>query len=238
MNRAVVIIPSRYGSTRFPGKSLADLGGEPLVVRVAQRAALIKGAERVIVATDDRRIMTAVRGAGFDCVMTGEHASGSDRVGEAAADLDAGIVVNLQGDEPLFEPDDGDRLIAVLEQEPDVDIATLGHPFDNEADWRDPNAVKVRCDASGRALEFTRAAEGDPAAWRKALRHVGVYAYRSEALKRFLDLPPAASELREGLEQLRAMEAGMNIRVLRTDYRAVGVDTPEDLRRILDTWQN
>lgn len=237
MGDVVIVIPARWGSTRFPGKALADLGGRPLVVRTAERAAAAARADRVIVATDDERIRRVVEAAGFEVAMTGEHASGSDRVGEAVAGVDADIVINLQGDEPLIDPAALDGLVEALAADPAAAVATLGHPFADEAEWRDPNAVKAVVDDAGRALLFSRApvpavhpgAEAEP--WRLALRHVGVYAYRADGLRRFLALPPHPMELAEGLEQLRILAAGERILVLETDRRPVGVDTPEDLER-------
>ena len=242
MKQVLIVIPARYGSTRFPGKALADLGGRPLVVRVAERAAAVGSADRVVVATDDARIADAVSDAGYEAVLTGEHASGSDRVGEVAARIPAGIVVNLQGDEPVFDPADMDRLVAVLREDPGVDISTLAVPFTDPDAWADPNVVKVVCGDAGNALYFSRAPipgafpgrAGEP--WRRAMLHVGVYAYRAEALKRFLDLPPSPLEETEGLEQLRALEAGLRIRVIRAAGRAGGVDTPQDLERLRSEW--
>jgi len=247
MPEVVVVIPARYGSSRFEGKALADLEGEPLIVRTARRAAAMKAADRVLIATDDDRIAAAVSAAGFEAVMTGVHASGTDRIGEAVFGADAGpdpeIVVNLQGDEPLLDPAEADRLVAALRADPDAGIATLAHEFSDEAEWADPNTVKVVSDDDGRALLFTRAPVpgshpgfGDPA-WGLARRHVGIYAYRTEALRRFIAVGPHPLELAEGLEQLRALAAGETILVLETDHRPVGVDTPADLERARGLWR-
>lgn len=238
MSGVLVVIPARWASTRFPGKLLADLDGAPLLVRTCERAAAMASADRVLVAADDPRLVEAVTAAGFRAVLTGEHPSGSDRVGEAVAGLDAQIVVNLQGDEPLLDPADADAAVAALRDDPAADVATLAHPFDDEAEWRDPAAVKVLCDDGGRALIFTRApvpgahpgGRGEP--WRLARRHVGLYAYRREALARFLAAPPHALELREGLEQLRGLALGLRYAVRQTANRALGVDTPADLERV------
>jgi 3-deoxy-manno-octulosonate cytidylyltransferase (CMP-KDO synthetase) len=239
----LVVIPARWGSSRFPGKALADLGGAPLVVRVAERAAAMREATRVVVATDDERIRVAVTAAGFACAMTGAHPTGTDRVGEVARHDPAGIVVNLQGDEPLLDPGDADRLVLALRDDPEAEIATLAHPFADEREWRDPHAVKVLLDARSRALYFSRAPlpgafPGRPAAGeRLAWRHVGIYAYRRAALLRFLALERTPLEVAEGLEQLRALENGLAIRVVATERRAIGVDTPEDLERARELWR-
>ncbi len=242
MAGALVVIPARYGSSRFPGKALADLHGRPLVVRVAERAAAMREAEAVVVATDDPRIRDAVTAAGFAAELTAEHATGTDRVGEVAARRAAEFVVNLQGDEPLLDPAEADRLVALLRADPAAGLATLAHPLADADEWRDPNVVKVLLDRRGRALYFSRAplpgafpgraAHGE----RLALRHVGIYAWRRAALLEFVAWPATALEAAEGLEQLRALEHGLPIVVARTESRPVGVDTPEDLERVRRLW--
>jgi 3-deoxy-manno-octulosonate cytidylyltransferase (CMP-KDO synthetase) len=242
-DRALVVIPARYGSSRFPGKALADLAGRPLVVRTAEVAARIPAADSVVVATDDERIRRAVTGAGLACEMTGEHATGTDRVGEVAARHDHGIVVNLQGDEPLLDPAEIDRLIRALRDDASLDIATFGHAFTGEAAWRDPNQVKVVAGRDGSALYFSRAAipgtfpGADGTGAGAALRHVGIYGFRRAALERFLGLERTPLEIAEGLEQLRALENGMRIRVLVTDHEPIGVDTPDDLDAVRALWR-
>ncbi|MBM4131922.1 3-deoxy-manno-octulosonate cytidylyltransferase [bacterium] len=238
----LVVIPARYGSSRFPGKALADLHGRPLIVRVAENAQGIRRADRVVVATDDARIHAAVTAAGFDCEMTAEHPTGTDRIAEVASRHRAALVVNLQGDEPLLPPGDVDALIAFMQGEPAWDLGTCAHPFADEASWRDPNAVKVVTARDGGALYFSRApipgmfpgrqAPGHAA----ALRHVGLYAYRRAALLRFSALPPTPLEQVEGLEQLRALENGLRIGVVRVESGPVGVDTPADLERVRAAW--
>ncbi len=240
--RVLVVIPARYGSTRFPGKALADLGGRPLIVRVMENAARIGGVGKVIAATDDPRILAAVQEAGFAAVMTAHHGTGTARVGEVAAGDSAGIIVNLQGDEPLLEPRTVEDLVAFLRERPDVDVATCAHPFAGPDDWHDPNAVKVLFDGRGSALYFSRAPipgtfpgrGGD--GHRLALRHVGLYAFRRAALERFLALPVSPLEAHEGLEQLRILEDGGRIGVVRIDSAPVGVDTPQDLERVRRIW--
>ena len=243
MSGALVVIPARYESSRFPGKALADLGGQPLVVRVAELAARMERADRVIVATDDSRILEAVEAAGYKAEMTGEHATGSDRVAEVLARNPAEIVLNLQGDEPLLEPSDLDALVGALLDDPDADMATLAHPFSTEDEWRDPNVVKALVADDGHALWFSRGlvpgthpGASKAAVWTQARRHVGVYAFRGTSLKRFLNLPRTALEIYEGLEQLRALEHGLRIQVATASGLPVGVDTPEDLDTVRALW--
>lgn len=238
----LVVIPARFGSSRFPGKALADVHGRPLIVRVAENAQGVRRADRVVVATDDERIRDAVTVAGFDCELTAEHPTGTDRIAEVAARHAAQLVVNLQGDEPLLPPGDVDALIAFMQAEPSWDIGTCGHRFADEAAWRDPNVVKVVTARDGGALYFSRApipgmfpgrqARGHAA----ALRHVGIYAYRRSALLRFAALPPTPLEQVEGLEQLRALENGLRIGVVEVAAGPVGVDTPADLERVRAAW--
>jgi 3-deoxy-manno-octulosonate cytidylyltransferase (CMP-KDO synthetase) len=243
--RVLVVIPARWGSSRFPGKLLEDLGGKPLVVRTAERAARMRTADEVVVATDDERIRAAVVAAGIACELTTDCATGTDRVGQVAARRDAGLVVNLQGDEPLLDPADADALVAALRDHPAAGLATCAHPFGPEDDWADPNVVKVLVDRAGRALYFSRAGvpgvfpgarTGAPAPRDAALRHIGIYAFRREALARFLALPCSPLEQVEGLEQLRALENGMTIRVVTVARGPVGVDTPADLARVRALW--
>ncbi len=235
----LVVIPARYASTRFPGKALADLEGRPLIVRTAERATQMKRADQVIVATDDSRIYDAVQSAGFDVEMTGDHATGTDRIGEIAKrHPEAEIILNLQGDEPLLDPRTADRLVESMLADPSLDMATLAHPFATPEEWQNPNNVKVLVDQDRRALYFSRAcvpgvfpgSDAEPS--HHALRHVGVYAFRRAALERFLKLGRTPLERAEGLEQLRALENGMSIKVLSIDHAPVGVDTPEDLEKV------
>ncbi len=235
----LVVIPARYSSSRFPGKALADLEGKPLIVRTVERASGMRRADMIVVATDDQRILEAVRGAGFAAEMTADHPTGTDRIGEVAGrHSGAEIILNLQGDEPLLDPRTADGLVEALLADPTIDIGTLAHPFAGPDDWRDPNQVKVIRDRQDRALYFSRAPipgafpgrPGEP--FRQALRHIGVYAFRRPALTRFLAWPPTPLEQAEGLEQLRALENGLTIKVLETADEPVGVDTPEDLERV------
>ena len=245
--KVLVVIPARYGSSRFPGKALADLGGKPLVVRVVEKASGMKTADRIIVATDDQRIYDAVTKFGFSCEMTRDHATGTDRIGEVASRHDADIILNLQGDEPLLDPAIADSLVESMINNPTVDMATCAHAFDNQNQWQDPNTVKVLIDQNLKALYFSRAmvpgafpgkAGSDSDGFQSALRHVGIYAFRRQALDKFLSQDPTPLEKAEGLEQLRALENGMSIKVLKIDQAPVGVDTPVDLELVRKMWRD
>jgi 3-deoxy-manno-octulosonate cytidylyltransferase (CMP-KDO synthetase) len=236
MADVLILIPARMASTRLPGKPLADIAGEPMIVHVMRRAAAA-GVGPVAVATDSEAIAACVEKAGGRAVMTSAaHASGSDRIFEALAALDpageAGIVVNLQGDLPTLEPALVAAALAPLADSA-VDIATLAAPIAAERERSDPNVVKVVGShiAPGRlrALYFTRASA--PYGEGPLYHHIGLYAYRRAALARFVALPPSPLERREKLEQLRALEAGMRIDVALVEGVPLGVDTPEDLAR-------
>jgi 3-deoxy-manno-octulosonate cytidylyltransferase (CMP-KDO synthetase) len=240
-----VIIPARLASTRLPGKPLADLGGKPMVVRVAERAAL-SGAARIIVATDHDDIRAACAAHGVQACMTrGDHPSGTDRIAEVARTLDLApdeVVVNLQGDEPLIAP----ALLAAAAARigADVPMATCAHPLHDVADVFNPNVVKVVLDKHGRALYFSRATipwardafavdkQALPAGY-VPLRHIGLYAYRNDFLQAYPTLDVSPLETIEALEQLRVLWHGYPIAVHVTDEApAAGVDTPEDLERV------
>lgn len=230
-------IPARYGSTRFPGKPLAELAGEPMIAHVVRRARAASSVDHVLVATDDERIARAAEAAGAEPVMTGECASGTDRIAEAVRGRSESweLVINLQGDEPLLPAENIDALVAGMRDAPEVGIGTLCRPL--PADRReDPNAVKVVRDARGRALYFSRSTIPYPrdedaatSLWRL---HLGIYGFRRATLEAFVRLPPSPLERAEGLEQLRALEHGLDILVLDAPGEAFGVDTPEDLARV------
>lgn len=239
-----VVIPARYASSRFPGKPLAELGGKPMVVQVCARAAA-SGAASVHVATDDTRIVEAVRAHGFQALMTrGDHASGTDRIAEAAAQLglaDDAIVVNVQGDEPLIAPALIAQVAEVLAQHPRAAVSTACHPIHDAASAFNPNVVKVVLDARGEALYFSRApipwardayAAGGrtPPADLPMYRHAGIYGYRVAFLKRYAALTPSPLEAFEALEQLRVLWHGDRIAVAVSAAEIPpGVDTPADL---------
>jgi 3-deoxy-manno-octulosonate cytidylyltransferase (CMP-KDO synthetase) len=242
-----VLIPARYASSRLPGKPLADLAGKPMVVRVAQRAR-DSGARRVVVATDDSRIVDAARAHGVEVIMTGSHhATGTDRLAEAARllALDAEeIVVNVQGDEPLLDASLMRRVAALLSQHPQAGMATACHPIADIAEAFNPNVVKVVLDSRNYALYFSRATipwarsafAGEPRAIPDGLpiyRHYGLYAYRVRFLQAFPTLPIAPIETFEALEQLRALWHGERIVVeIAPGAPAPGVDTEADLARV------
>ena len=240
-NRTLVLIPARMASTRLPNKPLLDLAGLPMIVHVLRRAEAAK-IGRVAVATDTTEIAAVVKSHGGEAVMTSaDHPSGSDRVFEALGKLDptreVEIVINLQGDFPTIQPQDIGAVLGPL-RDPAVDIATLAAEIHTEEEATNPNVVKLVGSAVAarrlRALYFTRATA--PHGEGPRYHHVGLYAYRREALQRFVTLPPSALERQEKLEQLRAIEAGMRIDVTIVDTVPRGVDTPADLetaRRIL-----
>ena len=242
-----IVIPARYASTRLPGKPLADIAGQPMIVRVAAAARRAKS-DGVWVAADDERIMAAVRRHGFEAVMTrADHLSGTDRIAEVADLLnwdDGDIVVNVQGDEPLLEPSLIDAVAGALRGDPDAAMATAAHLLTTAEDFFNTNVVKVVCDSRGRALYFSRAPipwDRDQFADRRdvlpadlpARRHIGLYAYRVSFLHRFGQFAVAPLERCESLEQLRALWHGYPIQVVSVDHApAPGVDTPEDLERV------
>ena len=238
-----VLVPARLASTRLPGKPLADIAGLPMVVRVARRAAE-SGAERVVVAADDERIVQACTEHDVAALLTRrDHATGSDRLAEACAllGLDGDeIVVNVQGDEPLIDPLLVRRCAELLAERADCAMSTAAHPIATVADYLNPNVVKVVLDAAGRALYFSRAPlpcwrDGPAGALPQPapLRHVGLYGYRAGFLRRFVALAPAPLEQLEALEQLRALWHGERIAVhVSATTPGVGVDTPEDLERV------
>lgn len=237
-----VLIPARLASTRLPNKPLADLAGVPMVVRVAQQA-LRSGAQEVIVAGDDAEIVTACQAHGIRAVLTGSHhPSGSDRLAEACELLglpDDAIVVNVQGDEPLMDPQLVTDVAHLLARRPQAAMSTAAHALDSVADFHNPNVVKVVLDAQHMALYFSRAPIAYP---RDApgqlpspapLRHIGIYAYRASFLRLFPKLAQAPLERTESLEQLRALWHGHRIAVHITQHApGPGVDTPEDLERV------
>ncbi len=230
------VIPSRYGAERFPGKPLHPISGIPMVVRVLRRAQQAVGVDLVLVATDDKRVADTIEAAGGRAVMTDPALpSGTDRVWAAVRDLSVEIVLNVQGDEPLMDPRNISRVAAFLKEHPEFPLATVALPLPAGADASDPNVVKVVRADDGRALYFSRS----PIPFRRryepdlpTLKHLGLYGYRKEALKRWTSLPPHPLERAESLEQLRALAAGMPMAVLDAASDSIGVDTPEDARTV------
>ncbi|MBR1608397.1 MAG: 3-deoxy-manno-octulosonate cytidylyltransferase [Kiritimatiellae bacterium] len=239
--KTIGVIPSRYGSTRFPGKSLAPICGKPLVRWVAEACLRAKTLDEVVVATDDERIAAAVEGTGARAVMTpSDLPSGTDRVAVAARPEDGDVVVNIQGDEPLIDPALVDRVADALrdDREARFQMSTACAPVRSAEDLAAPSVVKVVTAADGGALYFSRHAipfkrDGEPdlasGLWR---RHVGIYGYRGAFLKRLVATPPCALELAEKLEQLRALWLGGRIAVVETDELGIGVDRPEDVAAV------
>lgn len=233
--RVVGVIPSRWGSTRFPGKSLALIAGKPLIQRVVERCRQARSLDDLLVATDDDRIRKAVEGFGCRVAMTrGDHPSGTDRVAEAVLHDPVDVVVNIQGDEPLIDPDLIDRLVAVMLSASGWDMATAASPLAME-EASCVTICKVVMDAEGRALYFSRASiphireHGFHAAGTVYWRHIGIYVYCAAFLKKLVAAPPCLLERAECLEQLRALHLGGRIKVETTRYRSVGVDTPSDV---------
>jgi 3-deoxy-manno-octulosonate cytidylyltransferase (CMP-KDO synthetase) len=244
----VAIIPARYGSTRLPGKPLARIGGKPMIQHVYESASKARGLNRVLVATDDRRVEEPVRGFGGEVMMTSRHhASGTDRVAEVARKIKADWFVNIQGDLPFIQSDTITRAVRPMRRDRSILMGTIGTPIFDEAEWRDPNIVKVLTDRKGFALYFSRSPipyvrngavdlNDNKTARRRERRlwgnrHIGLYVYRRDFLLKFSRLRPTALEQIESLEQLRALAYGHRIFVAATDERSVEVDTPEDLAK-------
>jgi len=236
--KVVVVIPARYGSTRLPGKPLVSLAGRPMIQYVFERAKRAQTVGRVIVATDDQRIVEAVNAFGGVAVMTRlDHRTGTERVAEVAAREEGDVFVNVQGDEPLIDPVSIDTVVGALLEEPAAQIATVATPVRHAGDIMDPNVVKTVFDFDGNALYFSRA----PIPWVrdtqskvhvKYWKHLGLYAFERHALLEYPTLPLGELERVEQLEQLRWMENGWKIRVAEVAHDAVSVDVPEDVARV------
>lgn len=243
MLRALGVIPARFASTRFPGKPLAPLGNGSLLSAVWNAAKASSRLARVIVATEDQRIVDACRGYGAEAMLTSaDHVSGTDRAAEVVRRVGEPfeVLVNIQGDEPFVTPTSLDRLVAAFDGRPELEMATLAEPLEDASDLDDPGVVKVVAANDGRALYFSRAAipyhrefGGRPGSGRLAVyqKHQGIYAYRVPTLIALTGMPPSPLELAESLEQLRALQAGIGIQVLASDFRSIAVDTPADLAR-------
>lgn len=241
--KTAIIIPARFASTRLPAKPLLRETGKYLIQHVYERACE-SNAQDVIVATDDQRIFDAVQSFGGNVAMTrDDHPSGTDRVAEVAAKLDADVIVNLQGDEPMIEAATLDLVARLLHDDRDSVMATLATPITSMAQYQDPNCVKVVCDKDGRALYFSRSPipfvrDGEPDfASGRFLQHLGLYAYRRDFLLRLATLPPEPIEMTEKLEQLRVLALGHRIRVGVIPHAHRGVDTPADYQRFVDAYR-
>jgi 3-deoxy-manno-octulosonate cytidylyltransferase (CMP-KDO synthetase) len=240
-SRIVAVIPARFNSTRLPGKPLLEIAGRTMIEHVYRRAASAPSVDAVVVATDDVRIaMTVERFGGIVKMTRSIHRSGMDRIAEVAPSLEAEIIVNVQGDEPLVAPEMIAQLIEPLEADPSLQMSTLRRRIDDPEAHDDPNVVKVVVNRQGDALYFSRAPvpwirdDGDPpfVGPRPVFQHVGLYAYRRRFLLQMAAFPPTPLELAESLEQLRMLEHGCRIRVVETQHESIGVDTPEDLERV------
>ena len=239
-NTTVVgVIPARWASTRLPGKSLVEIAGKPLVLHVLDRVRLARRLDDVVVATDDERIRSVVEAAGGKAVMTRvDHPSGTDRVAEAVAGNAAAVIINIQGDEPLVDPDLIDRIAAVMLANQEWDMGTAAAPILELDDLHAPSVVKVVTGLDGRALYFSRAPipyardgfPNDPSQLYR--RHIGIYAYRRAFLDKIVAAPPTALEETEKLEQLRALALGARMVVIETNDIGIGVDTPEDVKTV------
>ena len=240
----VAVIPSRMSSTRFPGKPLASETGKPMVQHVYERAAAAQSVSRVLVATSDEEIIQAVQAFQGEAVLTSpEHPNGTSRLAEVAESLPCEIMVNVQGDEPMIDPEAIDLAVKALQQDPGISMSTVACPFAEHEDLDDPNLVKVVTDQNGRALLFSRERitpdrPGAEAGESGEMRHVGLYAYRPAFLQTFAALAPTPMELSERLEQLRALEHGHGIAVARAPWAHHGIDTPEQYAAFVESYRN
>lgn len=241
--RVTAVIPARYASTRFPGKPLVDLCGKPMIQWVYEQTARCVAVNRVIVATDDERIATAVRTFGGEVMMTrADHATGTDRLAEVAAKIESALIVNVQGDEPLINPRMIEQALEPMRRNPGVPMGTLKSRILTVAEYLSPNVVKVVTDRNDYALYFSRAslpfgrdviAQLDTRFSEiEAYKHIGLYVYRRDFLLTYHKLAPTPLEQQEKLEQLRALENGFRIKVAETKLTSIGVDTPEDLEQV------
>ncbi len=249
--KITAVIPARYASVRFPGKALAEIDGRPMIQHVYERTAQSKLVGRVIVATDDPRIADAVRSFGGEVAMTSSrHETGTDRLAEVAAGLDSDIIVNVQGDEPLIDPAIIDMTLLPLLDEEDLQMGTVKTRIRCLHDFLSPNVVKVVTDNRGNAIYFSRSPlpffrdkwkdlKDESFCCGKLLcyKHVGLYVYRRDFLLKFAAMPATFLEISEKLEQLRAIENGVRIRVVETEIESIGVDTPDDLLKVQEQYR-
>lgn len=238
--KILCVIPARYSSTRLPGKPLADIAGKPMIQRVYERAALATKPTEVLVATDHEAVVKAVENFSGHAMMTAaDHATGTDRLAEVARKYtDIDVIINVQGDEPLIEPSIIDELAEAFATEPDLNMATIMTPIQEE-EKNNPNNVKVVTDLKGYALYFSRSLMPYPRNDHQVpvYKHIGIYAYRREFLLNYAAMQPTPLESTESLEQLRALENGYKIKVLKTNFSFVGVDTEEDLVKVNEIYK-
>lgn len=233
--KIIGVIPARWGSTRFEGKVLAMIAGKPMIQHVWERVSQSKSLDQIIIACDDERVMDVVKGFGADCVMTAkDHPSGTDRIIEAVQNIECDCVINIQGDEPLIDPQVIDDLAEAMKCDDMVCMGTVIKKFADDEDVADPNIVKVVIDANDYALYFSRSIIpfSRDGAQAKYFKHLGIYAYRRDFLMGYKNLPESMLEQVEKLEQLRVLEAGYKIKTVKTEFQSIGVDTPEDLKRV------
>jgi 3-deoxy-manno-octulosonate cytidylyltransferase (CMP-KDO synthetase) len=242
----LAIIPARFASHRFPGKVIAELAGKPLVVHTYERTMQAKCISKAVIATDDQKVVDALAPYDIEVIMTSpDHPSGTDRIAEVARTSTADIIVNVQGDEPMLDPETIDRAVEVMLKNPKLNMATAKHALTKREDILDPNDVKVVTDKNGMALYFSRSpiphirditdqSPDHPIYW----LHIGLYVFRRSFLLEYADMEPTELEGIEKLEQLRALENGHQIAVVETDFKSIGVDTPEDLERVRKLLEN
>ena len=240
--KTVCVIPARYSSTRLPGKPLKDICGKPMICRVYDRACLAKSVSEVIVATDDERIFQAVEKNSGKAMMTrADHKTGTDRLVEVAEKIsDADLIINVQGDEPLIDANLIDELAKQFEVDENLQMATVATEMTDAEEMKNPNNVKVVIDKNNNALYFSRSLIPFPRNEGKAkvFKHIGIYAYRRNFLLNYAKMPSTELEQAESLEQLRALENGYKIRVIKSDCKFVGVDTEEDLKLVNEIYKN
>ncbi len=242
--KIIAVIPARYGSTRFEGKVLAKDTGKYLIQHTYEQACAAKLPEKVIIATDDERVMAACRSFGAECVLTSRrHQTGTDRIAEAVADIDVQIVVNIQADELQIPPANIDLVGQLLLDNAEFPMATLVADFESQAQIADPNIVKVVLDRNGRAIYLSRAAipysraDGGTGEVGQYLRHLGIYAYRKDFLLKLTSLPQTPLELAEKLEQLRAIEYGYSIIAGKVEHTCQGIDTPQQYAEFVKSYR-
>lgn len=232
MKKGIVVIPARYHSTRFPGKPLALLKGKPLVQHVWERATRARNIEKIIVATDHEEIFRRIKEFGGECVLTSPHLkSGTDRVAEVVKEMDFEIILNVQGDEPMIEPVLVDRIVETLNNK-GVPMVSVYEIWEDEKAFFNPNIVKVVLDKDSFAIYFSRSPIPYSKNSGKFFRHVGIYGYKKDTLLQLISFPQSSLEIREGLEQLRALENGIKIKMIESNGVTLGIDTLDDLKEV------
>lgn len=235
MKSVVGVIPARWASTRFPGKVLALIAGKPMIQHVWERAKRSPKLNDLIIAADEEQVIKAAREFGAKAVLTDKnHATGTDRIAQAVKGLRADIIINIQGDEPLIQPEVIDQLVTVFETDPACLMATTIRKILVEEELNNPNVVKVVVDHNDNALYFSRLSIPYSRDQSKAetFKHQGIYAYQRDFLLKIVSLPPSKLEVAEKLEQLRVLEAGYKIKTVKTTYESIGIDSPEDIKRV------